>query len=267
MNTSILYPNFKGPHEEVTFILYYVDVDHQLGATYVVSRQYSRDKPLVPYVLHQNRYPELYLREQPICVRAGSLLIYSMATVHRASRITLTNRTRYSHHIVYRSEDAPWVGYRVWANYGLSHEMQRFMEQASPRQRELLGFPAPSHRYWNEETLAGIAARYPGMDMRPYLETAGLSSDLKDRLRETLQQPRSSDTGLETSGEDASEHPAENTDWAVALAYHYCRGVADFYASVTGTPTGYWLLSLFQAAGISMSFLAAYLNLPKKPLR
>ena len=29
------------------------------------------------------------------------------------------------------------------------------------------GFPAPGHPYWTDETLDGVAARYPGMDMAP----------------------------------------------------------------------------------------------------
>src|SRR5262249_39386493 len=60
MNTSMLYPNAQGPHEEVTFILYYVDVDQQLGATYVVSKQHSRNEVLVPYAREKSRYPDLY---------------------------------------------------------------------------------------------------------------------------------------------------------------------------------------------------------------
>src|SRR5206468_2198021 len=51
---------------------------------------------------------------------------------------------------------------------GQAPALQRFLERATPRQRELLGFPPPGHPYWNRETLAGVAARYPGMDMTPY---------------------------------------------------------------------------------------------------
>ena len=40
--------------------------------------------------------------------------------------------------------------------------------QATLEERELLGFPAPGDDYWSEETLAGVAARFPSMDMQPY---------------------------------------------------------------------------------------------------
>jgi hypothetical protein len=46
--------------------------------------------------------------------------------------------------------------------------MKRFIERATPRQREVLGFPPPGHPYWNPETLAAVATRYPKMDMSPY---------------------------------------------------------------------------------------------------
>src|SRR5262249_22773494 len=49
MNTSILSPDGRDPPEEITFLLYYVDVDAALGPTYVVSQQHSKDELLVPY--------------------------------------------------------------------------------------------------------------------------------------------------------------------------------------------------------------------------
>jgi len=232
-SSSLLYPDSRKP-VEVTFILYYVDIDEELGATYVVSKQYSKDELLVPDSGGRDLYPELYRHEQPVYVRAGSMLIYSMSTFHRLSQLTSRNRTRYSHHIIYRAEDAPWVGYSTWTNFGQTSEMQRFIEQASPRQRELFGFPSPGHAYWNEETLAGIAARYPLMDMTPYLEASGLSQQLKARLRRAFQQERTQDSNN--------------------LAYDYCRGIADYYAATTGVAAEYWvpwLLAYFQVGSFA----------------
>ena len=51
---------------------------------------------------------------------------------------------------------------------GENPELQHFIERATPRQREVLGFPPPGDPYWNDETLAAVALRYPKMDMRPY---------------------------------------------------------------------------------------------------
>ena len=43
---------------------------------------------------------------------------------------------------------------------------------ARVRERDLFGFPRPGDAYWNEQTLADVALRYPGMDMAPYRPTA-----------------------------------------------------------------------------------------------
>ena len=60
------------------------------------------------------------------------------------------------------------MGQKVFQRDGGRPEMNRFLQQATPRQREVVGFPPPGHPYWDEDTLAGVAARYPAMDMTPY---------------------------------------------------------------------------------------------------
>jgi hypothetical protein len=42
------------------------------------------------------------------------------------------------------------------------------MQTASLRQLLVLGFPPPGHAYWNAATLAGVAARYPMLDLSPW---------------------------------------------------------------------------------------------------
>jgi hypothetical protein len=46
------------------------------------------------------------------------------------------------------------------------------MPQCSVRERDLFGFPRPGDDYWNEQSLADVALRYPGMDMAPYRPTS-----------------------------------------------------------------------------------------------
>ena len=50
---------------------------------------------------------------------------------------------------------------------------------ASPEERTLLGFPSPGHEYWTPETLEGVAARYPAMDMTHY-EGAMIEKNTED---------------------------------------------------------------------------------------
>ena len=40
----------------------------------------------------------------------------------------------------------------------------------SPKQRALVGVPKPGHQYWDEEKVRLFAARYPGIDVTPYVE-------------------------------------------------------------------------------------------------
>jgi hypothetical protein len=68
--------------------------------------------------------------------------------------------------------------------------MQRFVERASPRQRELIGIPPVGHEYWDETTLVGMAARYADMDMAPYLDGAPLAAEARARVARRLAELR-----------------------------------------------------------------------------
>ena len=245
MHRSLLYPAV-GPAEDVTFILYYQDVDESLGPTYVVSRKEVRDKLLVPYVRSEDHDPDLYALERAVRVRAGSLLIYDMATFHRGSAIRSRDAVRYSHHIAYRVCDGRRGGDQAWANCGPTPEMQRFIERASPRQRELVGFPPAGDPYWNEETLSGIAARYPAMDMSPYIRGMSLGPSAEQHVEETVRarqferhEPAATTTRAIRTGIHASE-------FAHVIANRY--RVARYYAWLTGLPLSYWLPWIAQSS-------------------
>jgi hypothetical protein len=163
------------------------------------------------------------------------MLIYDMSTFHRGSRPIAEGIVRFTHHINYRASDAPWVGYREWANYGLLAEMQHFIEQASPRQREMLGFPPPGNAYWNEQTLAGVGARYPGMNLIPYLEAAGISEAQVEAARERLGRRGPAIHPSPDTGVVSSTHSVNALSGAVAEYWQgvadYCQWVADYYAT------------------------------------
>ncbi len=40
--------------------------------------------------------------------------------------------------------------------------------QCTIRERDLFGFPRPGDPYWNEQTIAEVALRYPGLDTGAY---------------------------------------------------------------------------------------------------
>jgi hypothetical protein len=62
----------------------------------------------------------------------------------------------------------PWTGKQAWPDHALRPGFGAALAAMSVRQRDLFGFPPPGSDYWTPETLAGVAARYPAMDMTPY---------------------------------------------------------------------------------------------------
>jgi len=165
---TLVVPRDDGDFRQVNMILYYTDVGADLGPTMVVSQEKTSNLPLWPTHRTKKKSPELYKHERPVLAQAGDLLIFSMRTWHRASDMTADDGVRFSHHFVWRSAAHPFQGYHQWSSRGESPDMQHFIARATPRQREVLGFPPPGHPYWNAETLAAVALRYPEMDMMPY---------------------------------------------------------------------------------------------------
>jgi ectoine hydroxylase-related dioxygenase (phytanoyl-CoA dioxygenase family) len=165
---TLVVPRDDGAFRQINMILYYTDVGMDMGPTYVVSQEKTRDLPLWPTHRPRKKNPDLYKHEKPVLAQAGDLLIFGMRTWHRASDMTADFGVRLSHHFVYRAAAHAFQGYHQWSQLGEKAELQRFIERATPRQREVLGFPPPGSEYWNEETLAAVAMRYPKMDMTPY---------------------------------------------------------------------------------------------------
>jgi ectoine hydroxylase-related dioxygenase (phytanoyl-CoA dioxygenase family) len=165
---TLVVPRDDGDYRQVNMILYYTDVPVELGPTFVVSQEKTRGQGLWPPFRPRKKYPALYRDERPVLAEAGDLLIFSMRTFHRAGEITADAGVRFSHHLVYRSASHAFNGYHQYSHFGEKPEMKRFIERATPRQREVLGFPPPGDSYWTGETLEAVQARYPELDMEPY---------------------------------------------------------------------------------------------------
>ena len=165
---TLVVPRDEGDYRQVNMILYYGDVEPEMGPTYVVSQEKTKHLPMWPTHRTRKKDPQLYKDERPVLAQAGTLFIFSMKTWHRASNIEADFGARFSHHLVWRSGAHNFAGYHLWSRMGENPELQRFVERATPRQREVLGFPTPGDAYWTEETLAAVALRYPKMDLAPY---------------------------------------------------------------------------------------------------
>jgi hypothetical protein len=166
-DNSLLYPTNDGRYEQIPMIVYLTDVTAGLSPTFVVSRRHTDGRFLVPTAVLARQDGSLYELEVPIETRAGSVFVHSMRTFHRGSSFRGEGH-RFAIHLTYRHALGHWMGWSLWARQANQPAMIRFLETASVRQRELVGFPPLAHDYWTKETVAGVAARYPGMDIAPY---------------------------------------------------------------------------------------------------
>ena len=106
----------------------------------------------------------------PMIVPGGSVCLYSVFTRHSASAFTATEGHRPVMWVGFTRKDRPWDGGRTFTyKSGASGQaMGRFMAEATPRQRELLGFPPPGDSLWTEQFTTAMAERYSGFDPEPY---------------------------------------------------------------------------------------------------
>jgi hypothetical protein len=97
---------------------------------------------------------------------------YRPDVYHRSVDRTEPGVSRFMLHVAYKPAGAEWGGYQAWPFKGLSVAWYNFVQGASVRQLTAVGFPKPGHPYWTEQTLAGVQARYPGLDMSAWRESS-----------------------------------------------------------------------------------------------
>ena len=164
-NHMLVVPRHELGYQQVEFFVYLTDVTSADGATRFVSWQKTKDIPVERHTLNYVDYADLYDDPSDAAAPAGSVVAYRPDVYHRSVDFTDPTRYRIMLHVSFRHRDAAWGGYQAWPFRGFSVELSKFVQQATPRQLALMGVPEPGHPYWNEATLAGVQARYPGLDM------------------------------------------------------------------------------------------------------
>ena len=99
---------------------------------------------------------------------AGTLFSLRTDVLHRASPMTASRSSRFALLVNYDVWGPRWTGRVAWAERATQPEWFDLVERASPRERSVVGFPAPGDPYWDEQTLADTQARYPKADLTPY---------------------------------------------------------------------------------------------------
>ena len=161
---SLVVPRPEPRYQQLTTFIYLSDVTEEDGPTVIVPYDAGQDVPYTPLYLP---FGELAASEVRCVGPAGSLLVYRTDILHRGSDFTAAGRSRFSILVDFQVRGTTWGGKMAWPKAS-PDRWAKFIPQCTVRQRDLFGFPRPGDPYWNDDTLAGVAARYPGIDPSPY---------------------------------------------------------------------------------------------------
>ena len=170
-NHTLAYPPDDPTYWQTTFVLFYTDVDLDHAPTAICPKDHYSDNFILSRVCSRTDRPELYANEIKATLSAGSVLMYSHRIYHRGTRFQ-KDVGRIGHWVSYSPSAWPWLGRDGLSKYGGNLRgteiLRPWVESATAEQRTAMGFPPPGHPYWTKETIAGVSARYPSMDMNPY---------------------------------------------------------------------------------------------------
>ena len=166
-NHTLVVPRADVGYQHLELFVYLSDVTAD-AATRMVSRRLTGHIPVERTYLSLTDYRDLYDAEVPAAGVAGSVLAYRPDVYHRGVRMTAPRSARFMLHVSFKPAGTDWLGSQAWPGAAEGMAWHRFANAATVRQLAALGFPPPGHPYWNGVTLAGVAARYPGLDMKPW---------------------------------------------------------------------------------------------------
>jgi hypothetical protein len=167
-NHTLVVPRTDVGYQHLELFVYLSDVTPETAATRMVSRRLTTGIPVERTYLSFTDYAPLYECEVPASGRAGSVLAYRPDVFHRGTSLSAEGSARYLLHVAYKPVGTDWVGFQSWPAAAEGAPWHQFVSHATVRQLTVLGFPEPGHPYWTEETLNGVAARYPRLDMAPW---------------------------------------------------------------------------------------------------
>ena len=161
---SLVVPRVDGAYQQLTTFIFLSDVTEADGPTRIVPYERGSDVPFTPLYFPAG---DLDAETVPAVGPAGSLFVYRTDLLHRGSNFAAPRGSRFSMLVDYQARGTTWAGKMAWPKH--SPELwAALLPECTVRERDLFGFPRPGDAYWNEQTLADVAARYPGMDMNPY---------------------------------------------------------------------------------------------------
>jgi hypothetical protein len=166
-NHSLVVPRADRQHTQLTTFTLLSDVTAADAPTKLVPLEFTRELPLSTRAVPLG---DLFDHEVTATAPAGSLLIYKTDVFHRGSDFTAVHRSRFMMLVDVQQRGWRWQGKMSWPHRADFPGMCETIVRMTPRERDLFGWPPPGSEYWNDQTLADVAARYPGIDMTPYLK-------------------------------------------------------------------------------------------------
>jgi len=161
---SLVVPRTDGRYQQITTFIYLSDVTEEDAPTRLIPYEHGKDVPFTPLYFEAGALSDA---EVSALGPAGTLFMYRSDILHRGSNFTGTNRSRFSLLADYQARGTTWGGKMAWPKQS-PDRWAKLMPKCTVRERDLFGFPRPGDPYWNDQTLADVALRYPGMDMTPY---------------------------------------------------------------------------------------------------
>ena len=161
---SLVVPRRDLRYQQVTTFIFLSDVTEDDAPTRIVPYEHCKDIPFTPLYLDFGALADI---EVAATGSAGSLFVYRTDILHRGSNFNASGRSRFSLLVDYQTRGTTWGGKMAWPKQS-PQRWAKLIPQCTVRERDLFGFPRPGDAYWNEQTRADVAARYPGMDMTPY---------------------------------------------------------------------------------------------------
>jgi hypothetical protein len=165
-NHSLLPANPNEAWHVETF-LYLSDVDADLMPTRMVNRAdaegWDTNRAYMP-----DEAPELYAAEHATIGPRGSLLAYRNDTFHRAVDMERPDGARFLLNVSFKRADVEWIGYHLPQSHAGDPAWTQFVEESTPRELALFGFPPPGHEVWTAAMLDLTQERYPNLDLAPW---------------------------------------------------------------------------------------------------
>ena len=166
-NHTLLVPTDDPAFGEVEIFMWMHDVPLDHGPTRVVSRTATAHLPPALRELPRAEAPDIYAQEVAAEGPAGTVLAYRNDTFHRGAAMTAEGAARYALKASFRVKSPYWSD-SLNLMAALGPNWTAFVDRATPRMLELLGFPPPGDRFWTPVTYEGVTQRYPNADLRSF---------------------------------------------------------------------------------------------------